>query len=304
MRQLNSQQFIHMLEEGEASRFLRGPYHFATLSSGLSLHGGTFTAQKDLQLSRWIAPYISFLVLLEGDIDFALNQHRHRITAGRGKIILIATAREGLFRRYLHAGSRTCKLTIKGLERWLAQSSWQDLLPALYATPVRCWDLGADIRELAADCLACARDGRDFAQTLAQEAAVLQLLSALWHSYRAHFPERDAPYPRRRQDAHFAARLDRAFSSGAHKVADLAAALSVSERTLQRRLHDYYGLTAGDWLRHKHMQYALQALDEGRASIGEIAWQCGYRQSSAFIQAFKKHFGCTPAKIRNLHKNR
>ncbi|NEN74933.1 AraC family transcriptional regulator [Pelistega sp. NLN82] len=45
----------------------------------------------------------------------------------------------------------------------------------------------------------------------------------------------------------------------------------MSERTLQRRIHEHFGLSISDWLKHKKMKYALHALLNTTLSIGEIS---------------------------------
>ena len=294
---LNSEQFMRLVAHGGSADYFSGNYDFRTLHSGLAIHGGHFTAVRDWQCSRLNPPYISFIILLEGGLDFAIDREHCRLNATGGKTILIASGRETVFRRYLHRGETTAKITLKGIEGWLAHSDYNRLLPALYAETVRVWPLNAAIAARARECLRAEADG--FSATLLREAAVLQLLAALWQDLTAHYPLHDAAAIPPAPDDTFRARLDRAFAGGAHQVGELAAALHISERTLQRRLRDSCSITVSEWLRHKHMQYALHALTTGTASIGEIAWRCGYRHSSSFIQAFRQYYGCTPARVRD-----
>lgn len=287
----NSSRFIRLLEQGGGRAYLDGSYHFRCLANGLSLHGGRATASHNLQCSRLAAPYVNFVVLLEGSLDFAINQKRYRIAAESGKVVLVATAQEILFRRYLHKGETTAKLSLKGLEGRLNHT------PALLAHAcrenVRIWPLSEHIRKLVPPCLhrpAC------FADTLAQEAASLQLAAALWQEFCRFFPA--TPAAPNTASHTFGSLLDQAYRQGARHVSALASALHMSERTLQRRLQQHMGMTASEWLRHKHMHYALAALSDGRTSIGEIAYRCGYRHVSAFTQAFKQYFDCTPAQWR------
>lgn len=51
--------------------------------------------------------------------------------------------------------------------------------------------------------------------------------------------------------------------------------------------------STSQWLTHRRMYMAGCALSEGK-SISEIAYLCGYRHNSAFIQRFRQYFGCTP----------
>ena len=98
-----------------------GSYRFETLCSGISLHGGSLTARKTFQSTRLSEPYIAFVLLLEGSLDFGINRKRYRIEAEGGHVLLIACDEEILFSRYLYEGGHTAKLTLKGLDRWLAR---------------------------------------------------------------------------------------------------------------------------------------------------------------------------------------
>ena len=217
----------------------------------MSLHGGRFTAVKDLQLPRLTPPYISFLILFEGELDFALNQHRHHIRAEGGKILLIAAARESLFCRYLHQGQTTGKLTLKGLEHRLKHAPYRQHLAALYAEPVRSWPLDAHIAALAERCLTQTAD-ENLAHALEREATVLQLLAALWQDYRRRYPATPSAENSSMPDDELTARLNHAFADDARHAAELARALHMSERTLQRRLRERFGCTPAKMRRDHH----------------------------------------------------
>ena len=96
--------------------------------------------------------------------------------------------------------------------------------------------------------------------------------------------------------------LNGAFANGAHHVNRLTDALNISERTLQRRMRDHFGITASEWLHHKQMQHALYLLQNGGKSIGETAYLCGYRHVSSFTQAFRQYFGSTPAETKKENR--
>lgn len=292
---LDSQQLIRLIAQGSSGTYFQGDYRFDSLHCGLSLHGGSMKAECDACIRRLSAGYISFVILLEGEIDFAVNRHRYRIRAEGGKIILLAVPDEFLFSRYLHQGCTTAKITLKGLDYWLKRPEYRHLLPAVYQETVRHWPLPDTLRRQALQCLP--EENTSLAGRLAQEAAALDLLAALWQSFVGHYPLNTQNPPAKPSEP-FSGQLNRAFAEGAHQVAELAAALHISERSLQRRLRECMGLTVSDWLRHKHMQYALHALTSGRQSISEIAYRCGYKHPSSFTQAFKQYFNCTPAEIR------
>ena len=95
---LNSQQLVNMVQQGEGGDYLDGSYRFETLCSGISLHGGSLTARKTFQSTRLSEPYIAFVLLLEGSLDFGINRERYRIEAEGGHVLLIACDEEILFK--------------------------------------------------------------------------------------------------------------------------------------------------------------------------------------------------------------
>ncbi|CAM11099.1 putative transcriptional regulator [Neisseria meningitidis FAM18] len=298
---LNSSRFVNLVKSGGGS-YVEGSYRFDTLSNGISIHGGTVTARCDFCSSRLAEPYVSFVLLLEGSLDFGINRCRFQIDADGGKIVLIAVGEEVLFSRYLYRGGKTVKMTIKGMEQWLLRPEYARFAPLLYREPVRI-DLPPNLRGLAASCLKAVPKGH-LGKTLRREADVLRLLSDLWDTVS------DGIGPAAGQTAEadampsedFSRTLNAAFADGASQVNRLTDALNISERTLQRRMRDHFGITASEWLHHKQMQHALYLLQNGGKSIGETAYLCGYRHVSSFTQAFRQYFGSTPAETKKENR--
>lgn len=88
-----------------------------------------------------------------------------------------------------------------------------------------------------------------------------------------------------------------AMCDGEHGLEPIARRLSMSPRTLQRRLQEegtsHQQLV--DDLRH---EMALKYLDEPAISIGEVAFLLGFSEPSAFHRAFKRWTGATPGDYR------
>lgn len=301
---LHSDQFIHLLQQNNHDEYLDGAYHFDTLHNGIRLHGGSFTAQQDFHCSRLVNGYISFVLLLEGYLDFAINQRRCQIHADGGQIVMIAVQEEFLFSRYLHRNQKVVKLTLKGLESWLQTAEWIPLLFDLYREPVRHWNMNPSIRQLATRCLNHAETSNDLSVQLKHEADILQLTAAIWQDFRQHIPLNATHQSHVAHETSFTQRLNQAFHAGAKQVSELANLLHISERTLQRKLNEQFGLSAREWLRHKQMKTALSWLLNDHLSIGEIAYRCGYRHVSSFTQAFRQYFGHTPAQLREQNQSR
>ena len=71
-------------------------------------------------------------------------------------------------------------------------------------------------------------------------------------------------------------------------------AVGASERTLARAFLAGTGLSFGRWRTLLRVQAALAALAGGEP-VGNVARQVGYESDSAFVQAFRRETGVTPA---------
>ena len=80
-------------------------------------------------------------------------------------------------------------------------------------------------------------------------------------------------------------------------LAEWAAGVHVSERTLARQCVRELGMSFGVWRLRARVLAALEALDSAR-SIQEVAFDMGYSSASAFIAMFQRQAGCTPQQYR------
>lgn len=81
-------------------------------------------------------------------------------------------------------------------------------------------------------------------------------------------------------------------------VAAVARTLGLTERRLRAAFVAEYGVTLATHLRVSRLAHAHELLQDGRLSIGEIAYQCGYSNTANFSNAFRNQFGYTPASVR------
>lgn len=80
-------------------------------------------------------------------------------------------------------------------------------------------------------------------------------------------------------------------------LADWAARVHVSERTLARQFLRELGISFGEWRLRLRFLRAIEALEAGQP-IQAIAFDLGYSSASAFIAMFQRQARCTPEQYR------
>lgn len=83
---------------------------------------------------------------------------------------------------------------------------------------------------------------------------------------------------------------------------DVAGALGVSLRTLERSFKQETGLTIGTWRQQARLLEAMRLLSQG-TSVGDTGFQVGYGSDSAFVYAFRRAFGISPGAFYNQSKD-
>lgn len=81
-------------------------------------------------------------------------------------------------------------------------------------------------------------------------------------------------------------------------VADMAADLAVSERSLLRRFREATGMTPWEWLLHERIRRARELLETTSASLDRIAEDCGFGSTETFRHHFRRIVRTSPARYR------
>ncbi len=81
-------------------------------------------------------------------------------------------------------------------------------------------------------------------------------------------------------------------------VEDVARVAGLSREHFSRSYKLRYGQSPGQALLSKRMENARRMLTSSFARVEHVAQHCGYRDSDAFIRAFRRCFGKTPLKYR------
>ncbi len=84
-------------------------------------------------------------------------------------------------------------------------------------------------------------------------------------------------------------------------LADLARTSGASVRTIERAFLDQTGMTFGRWRQQARLLEAIRLLGEG-TQVTAVAMSVGYRSPSAFVAAFKKCLGRTPAQYFRIEE--
>lgn len=86
-------------------------------------------------------------------------------------------------------------------------------------------------------------------------------------------------------------------AQGTPTLAEVAAALHLSERSLQRKLAQAQTCFA-DLLEQLRRELALRYVADPHLALGEVAYLLGFAEPSPFHRAFRRWTGCTPAEAR------
>jgi AraC-like DNA-binding protein len=77
------------------------------------------------------------------------------------------------------------------------------------------------------------------------------------------------------------------------RLAEVAARVGASRRTLERAFRGEAGMSLGDWRRRARMVHAIELLTNG-ASVTATSAAVGYATASSFVAAFRAELGAPP----------
>jgi AraC-like DNA-binding protein len=80
-------------------------------------------------------------------------------------------------------------------------------------------------------------------------------------------------------------------------VSDLARALSLSPRQLQRRIQDSTGCSPCQFIRTIRLERARSLIEDGRQSVGDAAQAVRISSLSYFARRFREEFGLNPSEF-------
>lgn len=133
-----------------------------------------------------------------------------------------------------------------------------------------------------------------------RKACLIQANRPLQDLLRQHAEALLARLPGQGLSTRVVALLGEQLAHGEPHRGELARALNLSERTLQRRLADE-GCSYQQLLNDTRRQLAERHLSSGKLPAAEIALLLGYSEPSVFFRAFRQWTGLTPGEYRAQH---
>jgi AraC-like DNA-binding protein len=83
-------------------------------------------------------------------------------------------------------------------------------------------------------------------------------------------------------------------------LVEVARELNIHPVTLSKEFPEYYHSSFGDYMRQLRIEKSLSLLSKKNISINEIAFSCGFSDTSNYIRSFRKVKGITPNAYRKM----
>lgn len=285
-----------------------GNLDYQNLPSGINVHVANMLEQENAQCSTEIEPSVCVCILLEGVIEFSLDQNTFLISAAQGpRVFAYTNCKKVMFMRRLVENNKVKKVNISVSQDWLKQRlrsfANQGTNASLFENDIVVKEWLCDQQTLnVCEQFFELRNNQNMLTDLYCEQYALTLFShsikyLLDGSNQGHLSTQASSRSPLRA---FEKEVD-PFVFSKLNGADIAKKLGTSLSTLQRYFKEYHRSTLSDYLRTKRLEAARHALIFEGKTIGEVAYMVGYNHSSNFVSAFKKHFNQTPTELVKQH---
>ena len=291
--------------QSDQPTLLTGDLNMSQGISGIQTQCCDHVETQTCKVCTTLPPGLVLVYLLNGAVQFELDDTHHRLTSCLGKTLGFAfnLTSHTRFVRHLQKGNSVKKLVVTlcpdlltriAAHYPLLNSPTQDM-PHLFTyqwtaseeQQIRCQTI---IGGSSSDSLA----------PLIQESNVLALIqSSLDHLLNAKGPRVTASHPMS-ESTKIKQHIDSLISNGTidhYDLSSLAKKLNMSNSKLQRSFKFHCGVGVMEYIRTQRLTIAKQAMINNGISIGEAAFLAGYKHASNFCLAFKKTFGFNPGKI-------
>ena len=283
---------------------LEGRCTFNQIDFDLQVHANDTLEMAAAHASFKVPPKLTVVLMLEGDLDAAIDGRPLAMTAQRGPTgYLWVNHRPAHLERWIRAGQRVRKITISlPLSKLSAISGIADgTLPKLDSDDeqditVLQWRPNAQALRSAEEILLLDSDAdalNRLSSSIAALTVVRNALSQLDDKRTATVSQ-----PMNTRDVG-RARLAREFIlqhiDQPLPIKEVARNTGMSVSTLQRVFKGCFGTTVMEFVRTRRLELARLALLEDGVTVGEAAFGAGYSSPANFSTAFQREFGYPPS---------
>ncbi|MPS33471.1 AraC family transcriptional regulator [Salinivibrio sp. VYel9] len=283
---------------------VRGQFLHTSCPGGLHIDSGITDELCDANVLHRAHQGIMLVIVLEGVLEFAYDDHTYRCNAcHQPQALAVSVCRDSTFRRRLIAGNHLKKVNILLPPEWLdgyADEQALPLLSALHRHHLGCvrWQPSTAIfdpiqallprfsRQNEADPLTQHLHALTIIKHLCEQASHLTIESVTELIPATHEPQIAKAV------AYIETKLHTALT-----LSTIAHACGLSRSTLQRRFRTHLGMPVSDYIRRRRLVVVKEKLLHEAISIGEAAYWAGYHHPSNFVTAFKRQFGMTPGQL-------
>lgn len=293
---------------------MSGEFRFHTFAGGLSMHASHATELQDSDSALELPPGLSFNLIFGGVVDFSFGgkqyrmQHQNQADRTLASCTSIVNNRDEILTRHMAKDVQVEKLNVFVEKKWLlarchTEAEQAEVNALLGKQGVYHWSPSQQAVKLAFNLLKI-EDNGSLHENLELELHTIKLLTALIRELRQATREtRPFTIEEEKFSYHNSLKtdLDKTLSS-CHTINDVAEALNMSPRTLQRKFKELYQIPASNYIKQRRMDFAKKALLLDDLSIGEASFRAGYNHPSNFVSAFKKLYGLTPTEYKKAHQ--
>ncbi|MCB1960582.1 MAG: helix-turn-helix transcriptional regulator [Rhodocyclaceae bacterium] len=280
---------------------IEGCCSFAELGLDLSIHANDSLERKNAHEQFNLSPKLTVALILEGDLDAALDDHPLCVTSRNGPAgYLWINRNNARLDRWTRSGQRIRKIIVSlPLEQFARIADPGDAALAALTTGdmvLMRWAPNPQSLRYAEEIFAAERDISALNALTGAMAALGLIRQALMQNQATQprtpvgeLTTRDAQRARTVRN-HLLDHIDAPLP-----LDDLAKAAGMSVRNLQRVFKNAYGATVMEFVRTRRLELARLALLEDGINVSEAAYRAGYSGVANFSTAFQREFGYPPS---------
>jgi AraC-like DNA-binding protein len=285
------------------SDLISGHFNATKSPSGILVH--TMNAQEiqNFESRVRLSPCLNFCILLEGEIEFTLNNIEYNFVATKTTPVAFATniTAPSDWSRRLRKDRNVKKVVVSLPYEWLKSrvqlgSSYKAQLKSLMRKHNHLfkWQPSKELRTIAQQLLNLSGIQNE---DLILESKALEFIA---HCLKQVDP--DGSSMREQAPISGAERIQEYLESNVIEnnsilkpnLEEISVSLGISTSGLQRKFKQQFNQTIYNYVRDRKLEKAKEYLKHQNASIGEAAYRAGYKHPPNFSKAFKLAFNITP----------